>query len=176
MPRVGLLWLGSPETTSVRDAMLEGLRAEGYSAGTSIVIDDHSSVGRYEELDKVVADLISRRPDVIVTYGATATQAAHRATSTIPIVMITGSDPVKPGLVASLSRPGGNVTGLTAIGNLTPKRLELLKETVPGIHKVPVTVNPASEAEVNGLRHCSTVCWSAAYLGSCPTMDIDSQR
>jgi putative tryptophan/tyrosine transport system substrate-binding protein len=152
VPRLGLLWLGSPEATSLRNALLEGLRAEGYSAGTSIAIDDRSSVGSYEELDGVVADLISHRPDVIVTFGATASQAAHRATSKIPIVMITGSDPVRLGLVASLSYPGGNVTGFTTIMDLAAKRLELLREAVPRIHQVAVMINPASQAETDALR------------------------
>jgi putative tryptophan/tyrosine transport system substrate-binding protein len=92
--------------------------------------------------------LVSEKVDVIVSYGTTATLAAAKATSIIPIVMVAGGDPVKVGLVATLSKPGGNVTGVTFLSlELVGKRLEILKEAVPGVRRVGVLLNPASATE-----------------------------
>jgi putative ABC transport system substrate-binding protein len=153
MPRIGLLWLGSPEMENLRKALIDGLRSLDYVEGTSLAIEDRTSVGRYEQLDEAANDLVRRKIDVIVTYGATATQAAHKATSTIPIVMITGGDPVQLGFISSLSNPGGNVTGVTMMGaDLTAKRVELPKEALPRMRQVAVLLNPISKAEATDLR------------------------
>ena len=153
MRHVGLLWLGSSETSNLRQELVDGLRNQGFVEGSNLVFEDRSSVSRYEELDDVARRLVDSKPDVIVTYGATATRAARKATSAIPIVMITGGDPVKMGFVESLSHPGANVTGLTMMGSeLSAKRLELLKEVVPRIRKIAIMFNPSSPAEFNALR------------------------
>jgi putative ABC transport system substrate-binding protein len=110
-------------------------------------------VDRYELLPEATGKLVSQKVDVIVCYGATALQLASKATSTIPIVMVMSGDPVKLGVAASLSRPGGNVTGTSSISQeLSSKRLELLKEIVPGIRHVAVILYPESAAEVRSLR------------------------
>ncbi len=153
MRRIGLLWLGSAETSNLRQELVDGLRNQGFVEGSNVAIEDRSSVSRYEELDDLARRLVDSKPDVIVTYGATATRAVRKATSAIPIVIITGGDPVQMGLVESLSHPGANVTGLTMMGTeLSAKRLQLLKEVVPRIRKVAIMFNPSSPVEFNALR------------------------
>lgn len=152
MPWVALLWLGSSAPSPLLEAFREGLRDHGYIDGQNIHIEDRSSVDRYERLPKVAEELIRLKVNVIVTFGATATQAASRATTTIPIVMVAGIDPVEMGIAATLSRPGGNVTGLTMLNQeLVAKRLELLKEAIPGLRRVAVLLNPSSRGEVDSL-------------------------
>jgi putative ABC transport system substrate-binding protein len=153
MRHVGFLWLGSAETANLRKELVDGLRTQGFLEGSNLTIEDRSSVSRYDELDDIARRLIESKPDAIVTYGASATRAARKATFVIPIVMITGGDPVQMGFVESLSHPGGNVTGLTMMGDeLSAKRVELLKEVTPRIRKVAIMFNPASSAEANSLR------------------------
>jgi putative ABC transport system substrate-binding protein len=131
----------------------EGLRSHGYVEGKTLVIDRTFLVDRYDGLPPAAARLASQKIDIIVTFGATAMQAARKATSTIPIVAVVGSDPVKLGVAASLSRPGGNVTGtVISAANLSGKRLELLKEVAPGMQRVAVMLYPDSPGEVEALR------------------------
>jgi len=149
VPRIGLLWIESGGDSVVLTAFREGLRTQGYIDGRNIQVDTQSLVDRYDRLPEAAARLVNQKVDVIVSYGATATLAARRATSTIPIVMITGGDPVKLGVVATLARPGGNVTGVTFMApELDGKRLEILKEMVPGIRRIGMLFNPESASEV----------------------------
>jgi putative tryptophan/tyrosine transport system substrate-binding protein len=121
-----------------------GLRDLGYVPGTSVVIDCRSAGGRYERLPTAAAALVDLNVDVIVANSQPTAQAAHDATQKIPIVMIASGDPVASGLVKSLDRPGGNVTGLTYYATeLTAKRLELLRDAVPNLTKIGVLANPA---------------------------------
>jgi putative ABC transport system substrate-binding protein len=121
-----------------------GLRDLGYVTGTSVVIDCRSAGGRYERLPTAAAALVDLNVDVIVANSQPTAQAAHDATQKIPIVMIASGDPVASGLVKSLDRPGGNVTGLTYYATeLTAKRLELLRDAVPNLTKIGVLANPA---------------------------------
>jgi putative ABC transport system substrate-binding protein len=153
IPRIGLLWIAGDNSSLYVAALRDGLRAQGYVEGKNIRIDDQSLVDRYELLPEATGKLVSQKVDVIVCYGATALQLASKATSTIPIVMVMSGDPVKLGVAASLSRPGGNVTGTSSISQeLSSKRLELLKEIVPGIRHVAVILYPESAAEVRSLR------------------------
>lgn len=157
VPRIGLLWLGSSGPSPLVAAFREGLRSHGYSEGRNFVLEDHSNVGRYEQLAEIAIELVRQKVDIIVTYGVTATQAARKATATIPIVMVAGSDPVAMGLANSLSRPGGNVTGLSMVtAELNAKRLELLKETIPGLRRVGVLMNPDSQGEVEQFKLLET--------------------
>jgi putative ABC transport system substrate-binding protein len=154
IPRIGLLWIAGDNSSLYVAALRDGLRAQGYVEGKNIRIDDHSLVGQYELLPEAAGKLVSQKVDVIVCWGATAIQVASKATSTIPIVMVMSGDPVKLGVAASLSRPGGNVTGTSSISQeLSSKRLELLKEIVPGIRHVAVILYPESAAEVRSLRN-----------------------
>src|SRR5262249_19297090 len=124
---------------------LQGLRDLGYVDGRNIVIERRSAEGKFDRLPDLFAELVQAKCDVIVTVTVPLIQAAKRATSTIPIVMAAGSDPVAAGLVTSLARPGGNVTGLTQLGDwqIDGKRLELLKEAVPSIARIAVLYTTA---------------------------------
>jgi putative ABC transport system substrate-binding protein len=148
------LWIVGANSAQYVAALRDGLRAQGYVEGKNIRIESHSLVDRYELLPEAAGKLVSQKVDVIVCYGATAIQVASKATSTIPIVMVLSGDPVKLGVAASLSRPGGNVTGTSSISQeLSGKRLELLKEIVPGIRHLAVILYPESAAEVRSLRN-----------------------
>ena len=130
-PRIGILRPGSPPDPLL-DAFRQGLRELGYEEGRNISIEYRWAEGRDERLPGLAADLVRLKVDVIVA-GAGAAEAAKHATTTIPIVMPVSGDPVRAGLVASLARPGGNITGLTSLsGELPGKWMELLKETLPG--------------------------------------------
>jgi ABC-type uncharacterized transport system substrate-binding protein len=143
LPRVGLLATGRCEANRNYDAFRRGLRELGYVEGRDITIDCRDAGSRPDRLPGAAAELLRLKPDVLVTDNSASTQAAMRATKTIPIVMGTVGDPVGSRFVASLARPGGNVTGLTLLSTeLNAKRLELIRELVPGNPRVLVLVNP----------------------------------
>jgi putative ABC transport system substrate-binding protein len=144
--RIGVLLPGPPTTFSVRtEAFRQGLRDLGYVEGKTVIIDWRAAEERVEQLAALAAELVSLRVDIIVTAGTPATEAAKNATQTIPIVMAAVGDAVGSGLVASLARPGGNVTGFTIVApDLSGKRLELLKEIVPGISRIAALLNPTN--------------------------------
>jgi putative tryptophan/tyrosine transport system substrate-binding protein len=138
--RVGVLTLVS--VAFQREAFLRGLSELGYVEGKNITIEYRSAEGKYDRLPDVAADLVRLKVDVIVTQGTPAAVAAKNATTTIPIVMTGGSDPVATGLVTSLARPGGNITGITIMNEETAgRRLELLKETAAKVFRVAVLWN-----------------------------------
>ncbi len=133
VPRIGFL----SATPSINPAFLEGLHTLGYTEGENIIIEYRSAQDKLERHPDLAAELISLKVDIIVTQGTPAAQAAKKATSTIPIVMATSGEPVGSGLIASLARPGGNVTGLSLLAtDVETKRLELLKETVMTVEAV----------------------------------------
>jgi putative ABC transport system substrate-binding protein len=138
VPRIGFLATVSPSVISDRvEAFRQGLRELGYVEGKNVVIEWRYEEGKPES--EVAAELVRLKVDLIVTVGAPGTRGAKEATSTIPIVMGQDTDPVGNGFVASLARPGGNVTGLSSLSpELSGKRLELLKETVPTLSRVAV--------------------------------------
>jgi putative tryptophan/tyrosine transport system substrate-binding protein len=130
------------------EALRAGLGDHGYVEGKNIVTDFRWADEQYERFPALAADLARLKVDVIVTFGTAATIAAKNATTTIPIVMVNTGDAVATGLVASLARPGGNVTGSTTFGpQLTAKRLELVKEALPRARLVAVILNPANPAQ-----------------------------
>jgi putative ABC transport system substrate-binding protein len=143
--RIGYLDGSSPsESAHLVKAFRQGLRALGYVEGQNITIEERYAEAQRERLPELAAELVRLQVDVIITGGVSLARAAMHATRTIPIVFISVSEPVADGLVASLARPGGNVTGLTHMGlQLGGKRLELLKEALPGLRPVAVLVNPA---------------------------------
>lgn len=143
--RVGvLLALLGPDSKEAQ-AFRQGLRDAGYTEGRDVVIEWRSANGDYARLPQLAADLVQRKVDVIIADITVATQAAKRATSSIPIVMAIVADPVGSGLVANLAQPGGNVTGLSImLAELSVKRLQLLKETIPKLSRVGVVWNPAT--------------------------------
>jgi ABC-type uncharacterized transport system substrate-binding protein len=143
VPRVGVLWLYSPAIASpFAEAFRQGLRELGYVEGKNIVIEYRHAEGKYDRLPSLAAELVRLNVDIIVTASTQAAQAGQQATRSIPIVMTVVSDPVESGLVGSLARPGGNVTGLSLMHpELSGKRLELLKEVVPKLSRVAVLSN-----------------------------------
>ena len=158
--RIGFL-VGTTSTPFI-EAFRQGLHDLGYTEGQNIVIEYRSADNRYERLPDLAADLVRLKVDVIVAVGTPGPVAAKQATTTIPIVMTNGGDPVGAGLVASLARPGGNVTGLSiVIPDLIGKQLQLLREVLPLVSRVAVLWNPANQMHPLALREAEV---SAASL------------
>jgi putative ABC transport system substrate-binding protein len=138
-PRIGVLSAGSLAADIHLEAFRQGLRDLGYVEGQNLTVTYRFAEGQAERLAALAAELIQLPVDVLVTRSAPATHAARHATSTIPIVFAPVNDPVGQGIVASLARPGGNVTGLSTLSSeLSEKRLELFKEAIPGLRRVAV--------------------------------------
>jgi putative ABC transport system substrate-binding protein len=140
VPRIGFIsmWAG-PSDNAQLDAFRQGLRALGYVEGQNVALEIRYAGDRFEKLPDLAAELVRLKVDVIVTQSGVAGMAAKEATQTIPIVMASSKDAVRQGLVVSLARPGGNVTGLTLISpDLSQKRLELLRELFPKLSRAGV--------------------------------------
>ena len=155
--RIGNLSPGSPLTVLHLwewEVFRQGLRELGYVEGQNLVIEHRYAEGSEERLRDLAAELVRLKVDVIVAGGAAAISAAQHATRTIPIVMSGGDDPVRQGFVASLTHPGGNITGLSFLGAELPgKRLEILKETVPQSTRIAVLANPAFPAYESAMHN-----------------------
>jgi ABC-type uncharacterized transport system substrate-binding protein len=131
----------------------QSLRDLGYVEGKNLLIDRRYAAGKFDTLPGLAADLLRLNPDVLVVTGTPAANAARAATHIIPIVTVTAADPVATGLVTSLARPGGNVTGLTDLApGVVAKRLELLKEVLPSATRVAVLLNPDNSSNMPQLR------------------------
>jgi len=153
VPRIGFLFYGAPGPSPELEAFRQGLRDLGYIEGQNISLEYRFANGRVGRLPELAAELVRLELDVVVTPGTPASLAAKKATSTIPIVFAGVADAVGTGLVASLARPGGNVTGLTSISAaLGGKRLELLKVVAPKASRVAVLYNPADPSNVLVLK------------------------
>ena len=154
VPRIGFLG----NSTAALEANLigpfrEGLRDLGYVEGRSILIEYRWAEGKYERFPALIAELIALKVDVIVTAGTPATQAFRKATTSVPLVMVAVGDPVGTGIVASLGRPGGNITGLSSIApELEGKRLELLREVSPKLSHVAVFWNPVNAFQMSAMK------------------------
>jgi putative ABC transport system substrate-binding protein len=145
--RIGRLFFSASAEVARLEAFGRGLRELGYVEGKNIVIENRFADGKIDRFPALARELVSLKVDVIVTGGGTATRAAKDATATIPIVMTQDPDPVGSALVASLARPGGNVTGLSSFGpELSGKRLEILREVVPKLSRVAVLGNSTNPA------------------------------
>jgi putative tryptophan/tyrosine transport system substrate-binding protein len=165
VPLIGFLNSGSPDTEGDRvQAYRRGLSETGYTEGRNVTIDYRWADGHNDRLPGMAAELVRRGVNVIVTGGTPATLAAKAATTTIPIVFILSTDPVEAGLVASLSRPSGNVTGVTGLNvELAPKKLELLHELIPSASTLALLVNPTNAVATE--HESRTVQAAARSLG-----------
>jgi ABC-type uncharacterized transport system substrate-binding protein len=154
IPRIGYLSASSAEADKNRFAHFRrGMQELGYIEGKNIVIEQRYAAGQIEKITELPAELIRLKVDVLVVYGDAAILAAKNATSTIPIVMTVHPDPVGDGIIASLSRPGGNVTGLSDLHTvLVTKRLEILKEVVPSASRIAVFFHAANPTLLRQLK------------------------
>jgi putative ABC transport system substrate-binding protein len=146
--RIGYLMLDLAASPHLREAFRQGLRDLGYVEGRNVVIEHRSAEGKPERLPALAAELVALKVDVLVAAATLPALAAKQATKTIPIVFAFAGDPVTSGLVTSLARPGGNVTGLSGLApELVGKRLELLTHAVPGVSRVAVLWQPGGQGE-----------------------------
>jgi putative ABC transport system substrate-binding protein len=161
--RIGFLALSPGEdTSSSTKALLNRLHELGYSEGKNLTFEYRSAEGRAEQLPQLATELVRVRPDVLIAgFGTLTAQAAKAATPTIPIVFTTVGDPVGAGLIASLGRPGGNVTGLSGLTETGGKRLQLLQELTPGKQAVAVLMNPDTPFTRLALKEVKTAADAA---------------
>jgi putative tryptophan/tyrosine transport system substrate-binding protein len=160
IPVIGFLGSTSPAPYATQvAAFLRGLEEVGYIEGQNVAIEYRWAEGRFEQLPALAADLVGRKVDVIAADAVTSTRAAKDATSTIPVVFISGANPVERGLVASFARPGGNLTGVgMMVAELAPKRFELLSDMVPQASVIALLVNPnnvQTETVIRGVREAA---------------------
>jgi putative tryptophan/tyrosine transport system substrate-binding protein len=178
VPRVG--WLTASGASSQRlHAFRQGLRDHGYVEGKNILIESRFADGKFDRLPALAAELVRLNVEVIVSAGSLATRPAKEATSTIPIVMTQDNDPVGDGFVASLARPGGNITGLSSYSaELAGKRLEILKETVPKLSRVAVLGLSPNPSNPQGLKDTEVAARALdvkiQYLDSRTSKDLET--
>ena len=142
MRRIGVL-LFAAQDRAVINPFLRGLEALGYIDGKTVAIEYRDAAGNYERVPDLANELVRLNPDVIFSFGGDLAPTIKKATATIPIVVVVSNDPVESGLVASLARPGGNITGITQVHDtLAGKSIELLKDTVPSVSRVAILWNP----------------------------------
>src|SRR5437879_5848148 len=153
VPRIAFLLASSPGTDPRVEGFRQGFRELGYIEGKNIAIEWRYAEGKEDRVPKLAAELVQMNVEIIVTDGTNVTRAAKNATKTIPIVMASDGDPVGNGFVASLAHPGGNITGLTnLLAGLSGKRLEVLKEAIPGISRMGVIWNPENPTSVTAFK------------------------
>jgi len=158
IPRVGFMGNSTAALeANLVDSFREGLRELGYEEGRNIAIEYRWADGQYERFAALVTELIAAKVDVIVTAGTPAALAVKKATSTVPLVMVAVGDPVGTGLVPSLARPDGNLTGLSSVApDLEGKRLELLREIVPSVSRIAVFLNSVNPFHATSVRQAQT--------------------
>jgi putative ABC transport system substrate-binding protein len=180
MPVIGFLNSASPEGYSpFVTAFRQGLREAGYVEGQNATIEYRWAEGQYDQLPALAADLVRRNVTVIAATSTPAARAAKAATSTVPIVFTTGDDPIKLGLVASLSRPGGNATGVSSLlAELGSKQLGLLRQLIPGITAIAALMNPNFPGIERQLRDveaaASTLGLQLTVLSASSEREIDA--
>jgi putative ABC transport system substrate-binding protein len=176
IPRIGYLITSSPSAIAPRmDAFQQGLRELGYVEGKNIVIERRHAEGKLDRLPELAAELVRLNVDVLVTSGPTATRPAKGATSTIPIVMTFDDDPVGSGFVASLARPGGNITGLSTLApEISGKQLELLKEIVPRLSRVAVFGTSTRQGTAQALKELELA--AGAFAVKLQYLDIEDPK
>jgi len=180
VPRIGFLFVTPPSANAARiKAFRQGLRELGYVEGKNIVIEWRHAEGKADQLPGLAAELVRLKVNIIVSAGSTVTRPAKEATVTIPIVMAQDTDPVGSGFVASLARPGGNITGLATLApEIGGKRLELLKEIVPKLSRVAVLGTSTRRGNAQALREIELAAGAFGvefqYLDVLDPMDIET--
>ena len=176
VPRIGYLSATSPSANVGRiEAFRQGLRELGYVEGKNIVIEWRYAEGKLDRLPALAAELVRLKVDVIVSGGSTATRPAKEATNTTPIVMAQDTDPVGSGFVASLARPGGNITGLATLApELSGKQLELMKEIVPRLSRVAVLGSSTRSGNAQSVKE--TELAAEAFGVKLQSLDIQSPK
>jgi ABC-type uncharacterized transport system substrate-binding protein len=181
-PMLVIGFLGSGSIASERHliaAFRDGLAKTGYVAGKNVFIAHYAVAGRYDELEVLATDLVSQNIAILVGSGPRAALAAKAATRTTPVLFVIGYDPVQYGLVGSINRPGGNVTGATFFtGPLGPKRLDVLNQLVPGLTKIGVLINPnspTSEAQIRDIEAAARTLGCEIHVQRART-DADLQK
>jgi putative ABC transport system substrate-binding protein len=174
--RIGYLITSSPAAIAPRmDAFQQGLRELGYVEGKNIVIERRHGEGKLDRLPGLAAELVRLNVDVLVTSGPTATRPAKEATSTIPIGMTFDDDPVGSGFVASLARPGGNITGLSTLApEISGKQLELLKEIIPRLFRVAVFGTSTRQGTAQALKEMELA--AGAFAVKLQYLDIEDPK
>ena len=175
MPRIGFITVaGNPKNPGVlNEAFRQGLRELGYVEGKNIQIEYRYAAGEAERVPEFVAELVQLKVDALVSNSSAATRVAQQTTKTIPIIMLASFDPVELGVVESLARPGGNITGLTKFSDeLTGKRLELLKETVPKLSRVGVLAGVRASKTTEALARTLKIAFIALKVSG-PKPDIE---
>ena len=179
IPRIGLLFTATPSAAAARiEAFRQGLRELGYVEGKNILIEQRYAEGQLNHMNELAAELVRLKVDVIVTIGPAATRPAKEATTAIPIVMGVDDDPVGNGFVASLARPGGNITGLASLApEIGGKQLELLKEIVPRLSRVAVLGTSTQPGNAQSLREAEVAAQALVvklqYLDVLSPKDIE---
>jgi putative ABC transport system substrate-binding protein len=160
-PRIGFIMADSSGSDPRVDAFRQGLRELGYLEGKNIAVEYRFAEGKEDRLLKLVAELVGSKVEIIVTDGTAVTRAVKNATKTIPIVMASDGDPVGNLFVASLARPGGNITGLTnLLAGLSGKRLEILKDAIPGMSRCGIIWNPENPSSITGFKETQVAAQS----------------
>ena len=154
IPRIGIATAQPLSAVAARhEAFRQGLRELGYVEGKNIVIEYRSAEGKFDRLPALMAELVRLKVDIILSHGPTTTRAAREASSTIPIVMAQDTDPIGNGFVAGLTRPGGNITGLSSLtADLSGKRLELLKEILPKLSRTAVFGTSSNQGNIQSQK------------------------
>ena len=179
IPRIGYLGGSLAANVARTEALRQGLRELGYTEGKNIFIDWRDSGGKLDRLPSLAAELVQTKVDVIVTGGPASTRPVKDATNTIPIVMAQDPDPVGNGFIASLARPGGNITGLSTLApELSGKRLELLKEIIPRLKRVAVVGSSKEPGNTQSLKEVESASGAFGvhlqYLDVLNPKDIES--
>ena len=158
IPRIGFMGNSTAALeANLLDAFREGLQELGYEEGRNIIIEYRWADGKYDRFPALVAELIAAKVDAIVTAGTPAALAVKKATTTVPLVMVAVGDPVGTGLVPSLARPGGNLTGLSSVApDLEGKRLQLLREVVPALSHVAMFINSLNPFHISSMKQART--------------------
>jgi putative tryptophan/tyrosine transport system substrate-binding protein len=173
VPKVGYVYVGEIDTDSSGAGLRQGLADRGYEIGKNLILEQQYANGDSGQIPVLISELLARKVDVLVTVGTFASLAARSATSTVPIVCASG-DPVKTGLVASLNRPGGNVTGISILANdYSAKWLELMKDLLPKLQRVAVLWNPQNPGVAGEVEQLRT---AASALGVNVTVFVGTPK